>query len=181
MKLVLIIGSGAVGKMSVGMELAKRTNLRLFHNHMMIEPVLDIFGYHNGKLVDKLRNMILDEFVQSKQVGLIFTYMWAFDLQEDWDYILSVASKFDEVYCIELVASQQVRLVRNKTDNRLSHKPSKRNLDFSSNRILYEDEHYRLISNENEIPFDNYMKIDNTDLSIEDVVELIMKRFSFDE
>ena len=166
MKLVLIIGSGAVGKMSVGMELAKRTNLRLFHNHMMIEPVLDIFGYHNGKLVDKLRNMILDEFVQSKQVGLIFTYMWAFDLQEDWDYILSVASKFDEVYCIELVASQQVRLVRNKTDNRLSHKPSKRNLDFSSNRILHEDEHYRLISNENEIPFDNYMKIDNTDFLV---------------
>ena len=44
MKLVLIIGAGAVGKMTVGQELMKITNLRLFHNHMMIEPVLEIFG-----------------------------------------------------------------------------------------------------------------------------------------
>ena len=43
MKLVILIGNCAVGKMTVGQELAKRTNLRLFHNHMMIEPVLEIF------------------------------------------------------------------------------------------------------------------------------------------
>ena len=48
MKLVLIIGAGAVGKMTVGQELMKITNLRLFHNHMMIEPVIDIFGYFKG-------------------------------------------------------------------------------------------------------------------------------------
>ena len=39
MKLVLLVGSGAVGKMTVGQALAKKTGLRLFHNHMMIEPV----------------------------------------------------------------------------------------------------------------------------------------------
>ena len=43
MKLVLIVGAGAVGKMTVGQELMKITNLRLFHNHMMIEPVIEIF------------------------------------------------------------------------------------------------------------------------------------------
>ena len=37
MKLVFIIGSGAVGKMTVGQELMKITDFRLFHNHMMIE------------------------------------------------------------------------------------------------------------------------------------------------
>lgn len=41
-KLVLIVGAGAVGKMTVGQELMKITNLRLFHNHMMIEPVIEI-------------------------------------------------------------------------------------------------------------------------------------------
>ena len=39
MKLVLIVGDGAVGKMTVGQELMKITGLRLFHNHMTIEPV----------------------------------------------------------------------------------------------------------------------------------------------
>ena len=33
MKLVLLVGSGAVGKMTVGQALAKKTGLRLFHNH----------------------------------------------------------------------------------------------------------------------------------------------------
>ena len=53
MKLVLIIGAGAVGKMSVGQELMKITNLRLFHNHMMIEPVVDIFA-ENKLFLEKL-------------------------------------------------------------------------------------------------------------------------------
>ena len=34
MKLVILIGDAAVGKMTVGQELMKQTGLRLFHNHM---------------------------------------------------------------------------------------------------------------------------------------------------
>ena len=34
MKLVFILGDAAVGKMTVGQELMKMTDLRLFHNHM---------------------------------------------------------------------------------------------------------------------------------------------------
>ena len=48
MDLVILIGSGAVGKMTVGQELMKITDFRLFHNHMMIEPVLEIFGGLHG-------------------------------------------------------------------------------------------------------------------------------------
>ena len=36
-KLVLITGPQAVGKMTVGQELTKITNLKLFHNHMSID------------------------------------------------------------------------------------------------------------------------------------------------
>ena len=43
MKLVIIFGPHAVGKMTVGQELAKRTGLKLFHNHMTIEVVSDLF------------------------------------------------------------------------------------------------------------------------------------------
>jgi len=39
MKLVMIIGPQAVGKMTVGHELEKITDLKLFHNHMSIEMV----------------------------------------------------------------------------------------------------------------------------------------------
>lgn len=39
MKLLFMIGNAVVGKMTVGQELAKITGLKLFHNHMTIEPV----------------------------------------------------------------------------------------------------------------------------------------------
>ncbi|MDE5748707.1 MAG: shikimate kinase, partial [Acetatifactor sp.] len=126
MKLVFIIGSGAVGKMTVGQELMKRTGLRLFHNHMMIEPVLEIFGGWRGDVVSKLRRVILEEFVNSDQEGMIFTFMWAFDMPSDREYLLDVAKLFEdkggEVYCVELAASQEIRLQRNRTENRLNNK-----------------------------------------------------------
>ena len=139
MKLVLIVGSGAVGKMTVGQELMKITDLRLFHNHMMIEPVIDIFGYFKGDTILKLREIIFDDFTKSDCYGMIHTLMWAFDMDSDWEYVENLVSKFDEVYCIELIASQEVRLERNKTENRLINKASKRDVEASNKRILKED------------------------------------------
>jgi shikimate kinase len=37
MKLLFLFGDAAVGKMTIGQELMKITNLRLFDNHMTIE------------------------------------------------------------------------------------------------------------------------------------------------
>ena len=42
MKLVVIFGPPAVGKMTVGQELARRTGLRLLHNHMTIKLELTL-------------------------------------------------------------------------------------------------------------------------------------------
>lgn len=181
MKLVFIIGSGAVGKMTVGQELMKVTELRLFHNHMTIEPVIEIFGSFNRDAVNKLRHVIFEEFAKSDNYGMIFTYMWAFDRKEDWDYIEYVKDIFKpyntEFYYIELVADQNERLRRNKTENRLKNKASKRDTDFSQKLILNEDQKYRLVSNEGEIPFDNYLKIDNTNIPAKDVAVMIKERF----
>ena len=177
MKLVLIVGSGAVGKMTVGQELMKITDLRLFHNHMMIEPVIDIFGYFKGDTVLKLREIIFDDFVKSECEGMIHTLMWAFDMESDREYVNNLASKFDEVYCVELIASQEVRINRNKTENRLANKASKRDIQASNNRLLNEDKH-RLISNEGEISFKNYLRINNENISAKEVASIIKKTFN---
>ncbi len=176
MKLVLIIGAGAVGKMSVGQELMKITDLRLFHNHMMIEPVIDIFGKFKGDTISKLREVIFDDFLQSDYAGMIFTFMWAFDMKSDWEYVENLVKKFDEVYCVELIASQEIRLERNKTENRLLHKASKRDIEASNNRLLNEDAH-RLVSYEGEIPFENYLRINNVNLEANEVAKTIKETF----
>ena len=182
MKLVIISGSGAVGKMTVGQELMKITGLRLFHNHMTIEPVIEIFGKYDGRIVNRLREVIFEEFAKSDCEGMIFTFVWAFDQQYDWDYVDRVSTMFKEqgaeVYYVELVADQETRLQRNETENRLKHKASKRNIDFSKNNLLENDIKYRLVSNEGEIPYENYMKIDNTNLAPEEVAKMIKERFS---
>ena len=44
-KFIMIVGPQAVGKMTVGQELSKITNLKLLHNHMTIELLTKIFDY----------------------------------------------------------------------------------------------------------------------------------------
>ena len=61
MKFVLITGPQAVGKMTVGQELVKITKLKLLHNHMTIEPVLEVFGGFNSTVIEKLRRVIFEE------------------------------------------------------------------------------------------------------------------------
>lgn len=182
MNLVILIGSGAVGKMTVGQELMKITDYRLFHNHHMIEPVIEIFGKFDGAVISKLREDIFDAFINTEYSGLIFTYMWAWDMQSDWDYIKSVSDKFEAsggtVYYVELVADQAVRIERNKTENRLKNKASKRNVVVSQDRMLREETKYRLVSNDGEVPFEHYIKIDNTNLEPSVVARMIKEQFN---
>ena len=181
MKLLFLCGDAAVGKMTVGQELMKITNLRLFHNHMTIEPVIEIFGYYDGKTISGLRETIFEEFAASDNYGMIFTYMWAFDQKSDWEYIAHVRSIFEpygtEFYYAELVAPQEVRLARNATENRLKNKASKRDLETSNQRLLDDDKRYRCVSLDGEIPFENYIKIDNTSLSPAEAAKMIKEKF----
>jgi len=57
------------------------------------------------------------------------------------------------------------------------NKSSKRDIEMSNQRIMNDDEKYRCVSNEGEIPFDNYIKIDNSNLSAEVVALMIKERF----
>lgn len=181
MKLVILIGDTAVGKMTVGQELMKQTGLRLFHNHMSIEPVIEIFGIFNGTVSNRIRQVIFEEFVKTDLPGMIFTYMWAFDQQADWDYIAQLTNLFRchgaEVYYVELIASQEVRLQRNRTENRLANKPSKRDVEWSDKRLLADDANYRCVSREGEIPFANYLRLDNTNLSPAEAACIIRENF----
>lgn len=181
MKLVFILGDAAVGKMTVGQALMKITDLRLFHNHMAIEPVLEIFGDFDTSLINELREMIFTRFAASGRYGMIFTLMMAFDQQEDWDYLEHIKSIFapygTEFYYVELIASQEVRLARNGTENRLKNKPSKRDLSISNQRLVEDDKKYRCVSYEGEVPFENYLRLDNTDKSPEEAAMLIKETF----
>lgn len=181
MKLVFILGDAAVGKMTVGQALTQITDLRLFHNHMAIEPVLEIFGEFNTKVINEMREIIFTNFAGSDHYGMIFTLMMAFDHREDWDYLEHIKTIFapygTEFYYVELIAPQEVRLERNGTENRLRNKPSKRDVPISNQRLIDDDRKYRCVSYEGEIPFENYLRIDNSDKSPHEAALLIKETF----
>ena len=88
--LLIVTGPPAVGKMAVGHEIATRTGLRLFHNHLAIEPVLRLFDFGTPpfhRLVEGFRSSVFEEVAASDLPGLIFTYVWAFDHPEDHEAV----------------------------------------------------------------------------------------------
>ena len=182
MKLVILLGNTAAGKMTVGQELAKITDLRLFHNHMMIEPVLEIFGQWRPDITQRLRQVIFEEFAKTDLYGMIFTYMWAFDMPADREYIEWVKGIFglpdEDVYYVELIAPQSVRLERNATENRLKHKASKRDLEASNARMIRDDHNWRLESLPGEITHPNYLRIENANIPAEEAARIIKSHFN---
>lgn len=187
--LMILLGPHAVGKMTVGQALAQKTDLRLFHNHMSIELARKLFSHAEpewGILNETIRQTVFELFAKGDFPGLIFTYMCAFDMQSEFDYLHKLIDLFEsngaDCYVVELCADFDVRLERNKSENRLQHKESKRDLAWSEAEMRRTSEKYRLNSYDGEeLPFEHYLKLDNTNLSPDEAAQLILTRFGITE
>ena len=187
--LIIIIGPHAVGKMTVGQELEKITGLRLFHNHMSIELARKLFDFSDTEykiLNQTIRETVFNLFAKGDFKGLIFTFMCDFDVQSEFDYLNSIIKLFEtnggKCHVVELCADFDKRIERNKTENRLYHKESKRDIEFSEAEMRRTNAHHRLNSYDGEkLPFESYIKIDNTNLSPETVAKIIKDKFKIDD
>jgi hypothetical protein len=180
-RLVILFGPPAVGKMAVGRELARLTGLRLFHNHMAIEPALELFAYGSGafnEYVRELRNGVFREAAHSDTPGLIYTCMWDMDDVETREYIDEVVELFRTngapAHFVELSAPLEVRLLRNRTELRLREKPSKRDVDASEARLLA-NETRRLNTSEDFFYPDRHLRLDTTAMTAADAAHRIVK------
>ena len=76
--------------------------------------------------------------------------MCPFGIQEELDYLIGIIELFKsngaKCCVVELCADFDVRLSRNKSENRLLHKESKRNLEWSEAEMRETSEKYRLNS-----------------------------------
>jgi cytidylate kinase len=184
MNFVFIYGPPAVGKMTVGQELSKLTGYKLFHNHIALEPALAYFEFGTPpfyRIVNAIRRTIFEEVVKANVKGFIFTYVWAVTDEKDTAYVDGIRKYFSEngakIFFVELEADLDIRKQRNKTENRLLNKASKRDLEWSENNILEMEEKYIMNTN-NDFPFnDPYIKINNSQLSAAETAKLINDKF----
>jgi len=152
-------------------------------NHDSLDLSAKIFGWGHPahKILSKDIRMATFNAAISTNSDLIFTYVWAFSEEEDWNYVENINKIFDgQLYIVELVTDLQTRLDRNKTQHRLYNKPSKRNTESSDQESIDSVDKYRLISTEGEVDkiYKNYIKIDNTNLTPQETADIIIKKFN---
>ena len=187
MHFVCVFGPPAVGKMTVGHELARLTGFKLFHNHMTVDPVLDIFPFGSppfGRLVKEFRRRIIEEAVAADLPGLVFTYVWDLEDVRDRDTVASyvdiVESGGGKAAFVELAAPLEERLVRNASEFRLEQKRSKRDLAFSHQNVIDLDSEWVMNTGGPPGPAEAYLagrdfvRIDNTHLSAADVARQVV-------
>ena len=181
--LVVIAGPQAVGKMTVAENLKEKIGYSLMVNHDSIEVSNKIFGRKTDaqkELKALIRKDVFDLAVKH-DINLIFTVVVAYDLQEEIDYLNELKEKFENTggkfYYVELKADLETRLEHNLTPHRLEQKPSKRDTEWTVKDIYKTMEKYRLNSNEGEIKFENYLRINNTNLSPDEVSNMIIEKF----
>ena len=170
--------------MTVGHELARRTGLKLFHNHQTIDLALRFFPFGSppfSRLVNEFRRRILEEVAESELPGVIFTFVWAFDVDADHatveEYSEIFRARGRRVVYVELETHQEERLRRNETEFRLAEKPFKRDLEASRRNLLELDDKYQLNSAGRFAGRPDYLHIDNTNLSAAEVAERIVDAF----
>jgi hypothetical protein len=185
MTLVVIFGPPAVGKMTVGMELERLTGMRLFHNHMTVDPVLPFFPFGSPafrKLVGEFRRRIFEEVAASDLPGLIFTFVWALDDPRDKAHVDGLVKIFEErgsqVCYVELEATQAERLIRNETPLRLAEKKPKRDLANSRAHLLDADQRYQLNTQHAFFYPERHLKIENSALTPVAVAQHIIQHFA---
>ena len=98
MKLAILIGPHAVGKVSVGQHLSELSGYKLFHNHLSIKLVAPFFSFSTPEgrgLVNDIRQFIFEAFAKIDAAGYILTFAWAFELSGERDYIDGVTKLFE--------------------------------------------------------------------------------------
>lgn len=181
-----IIGPQAVGKMTVGQALARRTGAKLFYNHMTIDLVSDFFDYSTSEgkhLVNEYRKLLFQSVLSCRNYpGFIFTFVCDFETPDGLPYVYKTCSDFEEAghrsFIVELNADYETRKARNVTENRMHYKKSKRDIEKSVQFFERFEQEGRTQSWINEIQWPRYLRINNTDLSPDEVVKSILSFFS---
>ncbi len=181
--LIVVCGPQAVGKMTVAESLRDKLRYNLMTNHDSIEISDKIFGFATP--AQKEFNAIFREkafeIAVKHNIDMIFTYVCAFEMQEERDYLTNLHDLFTRnggsFYFIELSADFDTRLARNETPHRMERKASKRDLVWSKENLLSDAKLHRLNTEEDEFLFDKHLKIDNTHLTPEQVADMVIQSF----
>ncbi|HSK71972.1 MAG TPA: AAA family ATPase [Pyrinomonadaceae bacterium] len=173
MKLLFIYGAPAVGKLTVSNEIARRTDFKVFHNHLSIDAIKPVFEFGTKpfwKLVNIIRRETIAEAAR-ENVNLIYTFCYA--KGEDDKHIAEVLDLVENnggEVCFVLLTCE-----RSELEKRVLEESRRKFTKANNLRILNEIlERYDLFS---PVPQRESLQIDNTNLSAEAAAQKIIRHF----
>jgi hypothetical protein len=188
-RLLVIFGPPSVGKMTVGRAVAARSDFRLFHNHAVLEPLLEVFEYGTPpfmRLLGEFRRRVISEAAASG-TDLVLTFVWGLELEDDAREVAAYIRPYVEagaaVSFVELSADLGTRLERNRTEHRLAEKRSKRDLSWSDDNVREWERHVMNTTSgdpadrtpgERLLEAHRHLRLDNTGISADQAAERIL-------
>ncbi len=171
MELLIIYGPPASGKLTIAKEVAKKTQYKLFHNHLTVD-LLKIFLEFGTpeffELNQKMKLDILEAAAKQGVDGIIYTFVY--DRTTDNPFVVklknlaerqNISIKFLQIYCEKKELLKRVTMESRKAYKKVqSVEGLSRYLDSGD-----------FVS-----PIDNVdsIKVDSSNLSIESTVELVI-------
>ena len=123
MKLIIIYGPPAAGKLTVATELAEKTGYKLFHNHVSIDCVKPVFDFGTPpflRMIELIRFGIIAEAAR-ENVSLIHTFVYA--LGEDDEHFANLIAACEdnggEVHLVLLKCNDELRKERIGSESRV--------------------------------------------------------------
>lgn len=174
MKLILLYGPPAVGKLTVANKLAEKTGITLFHNHMILNVITEIFGFEHParKVLEyEFRLRIIEEAAKAGKDLIITTGGVG---PEYWDrfreFIGTVEKHNGHVLIVRLTAPKDVILERVEEESRKHHRKL-------STIAAWEENAAKHPGVFDTFPDREHVSIDTAENSPEEVVEKIIEQY----
>jgi broad-specificity NMP kinase len=173
MKLILIYGAPAAGKLTVANEIAAQTGFKVFHNHLTIDAIAPIFPFGTEsfwKLVHSFRVETVAEAARAGQ-NLIYTFCYAKDADDPHvEKIFNAVETNGGEVCFVLLKCERKELEKRVLEESRKKFRKVNNLEVLSEVL----DKYELFS-----PVNNHesLVIDNTHLSPEKTAKEIIEHY----
>ena len=173
MKLLLLYGSPAVGKLTVANEIARQTGFKVFHNHLSIDCILPVFEFGTKPFWKLIRLIRLETISEAARAGcnLIFTFCYAKDEDDEVvaETVKAVENNGGEVCFVLLKAEKETIEKRVLAESRQQFRKV---ADLQMLREMFDK--YEMFA-----PVNGYesLIVDNTHLSAGETAREIIKHF----
>ncbi|MDI1241390.1 MAG: hypothetical protein PSX80_05665 [bacterium] len=123
MKLLIIYGAPAAGKLTIATEIARRTGFKLFHNHVSIDCVKPVFDFGTMPFLRMIETIRFTMIAEAAREGVDLIHTFVYTMGEDDEHfarlIGSAEDNGGQVHLVLLKCTSDELKARIGNDSRL--------------------------------------------------------------